>query len=184
MDLFASPPGYRPPYRPSDRVKLLTRVGAVIGVLVVVGWLGSWTAATAGTPRTTYAWSGPSSVFLSSTHYEAVTCTVTPARGDPREIPVRDARPRYWRLSELAINGTRVSRWFSGPATVTCDKPVTITAGPLLWLYPVSYTPIPALVAIALLVVWWRFGRVRREQTGTSARSMRVARFLMGRRQR
>jgi hypothetical protein len=184
MDLFVSPPRNRPPYRPSDRVRLLTRIGAVIGVLVVIAWLGCWSAAMAATPRTSYTWAGASSIYLANTHYEPVTCTVTPARGDARDFRIRDARPRYWKLSELAINGTRLSRWFSGTAVVTCGDPVAITSGPLLWLYPVSYTPIPALVAIALLVIWWRFGRVRREQSGPSARSMRVARFLMGHRQR
>jgi hypothetical protein len=176
-----------PAQEPSRQVKRITGIGAVIGALVITGWLVGWLFANASSVKVDkfdpYTWRSGSAIYLASIEYKPVSCMVSPRNGQTRSVRIDSAYPKWAYLNVLAINGVRFERWFSGEATVTCDARASLSSGPVLWLYPLGYTAVVPIVAIALVVVWWKFGRRKARQTRPDA-MLGLATMLTRRRRR
>jgi hypothetical protein len=152
-----------PTQAPSARTRLLLRIGAIIGALIVILWLPAWLSAyndgIQPTRSTPYTWHNESAIFLANSYSSPVSCTISTSTADTRTVEL--AARSY--TTNLSINGVRVGRWFSGQATVSCEHTgVYLSKGPVLWLYPLGASTLIPAAGIILVAAWWVFGRRRR----------------------
>jgi hypothetical protein len=151
-----------PPQQPNSRVTLLTRIGATVGALILAGFAASVLFAYGSSVKVddfqSYTWRSQSAIYLANGGFTARTCTITPPNGDARDFRIL-RRPSGKAISELSITGVRVDRWFTGDATVSCDNQVTLSSGPVLWLYPLAHDAAIPTVGLVLVVIWWGYGR-------------------------
>jgi hypothetical protein len=121
----------------------------------MVGYLVALVAAGLGlaevSKRQPYTWRSGSAVYLSNSHYEPVTCTVSRPDGRLDVVRLDDAHPRPLGVESFELHGARIERSFDGPATISCDSTVTLSSGPVLWLYPLGSTFLVPVAAILLI---------------------------------
>jgi hypothetical protein len=171
----------RPMYRPGRRFARWMHIALALGIVLLVLWTVGWFAANGNSvpAHSEWVWRKQSSVFLAGSGRDSTYCTIAPVRGAPRMVHIDTGSGFSWNV--LAVHGVRLSRWFAGNASVSCDQPISTSSGPITWLYPISYTPIPILLGITLVVFGWGLGRTHPTLGWPSDFSMRVARFLMRR---
>lgn len=78
-----------------------------------------------------YRWKGGPLLLTSQSSKKVVTCVVTPDRGPVRNIDsYKTVRKNHLKLAEP---------WFSGSATVQCDRAATVRTGTSLKMYQVLH---------------------------------------------
>lgn len=147
----------------SRRQILLLRLAGVVGLLLIV-LTGAGIIAAMGGGSTLasgdkYVWRSGSELFIANnSDHDLANCTLQGAT-DNRWVTI-DHRPNSF-FESFHTNGKWAKRFESGPINVTCSPPspdVSISSGPVTWLYPLAATPWPLLAGIVLVCVW----RVRR----------------------
>jgi len=142
----------------SPRRRLFARIAGVAGALLALASATAFIAAAVGGtqvgPGRPYRWTDGHSIFLDNiSQRQAASCGVAlGTEPSSRFVALDSAGSRAFGL--LQTNGTTVDRDWTGPATVTCDHTVTLSRGPLLYLYPLAGTPFPFLAGL-LLLAWW-----------------------------
>jgi hypothetical protein len=154
-----------PAWAPDARARLLLRIGAIIGALIVALWLpallSAYDNAIEPTRTSPYTWHNESAIFLANSYSTEATCTVAPATSDARTFTL--AARSY--TTNLSINGVHIDRWFTGDATVTCEHTgVYLTKGPMIWLYPIGANAAIPAAGILLIAAWWLFDHRRKTQ--------------------
>lgn len=149
-----------PARRPSRRALVGIRVGAILGFLIMAGFLVSWLAANVSSVKIDYnqpyTWRSGSAIYLSNLHPRPVTCTVLGPDGRQDVVELPEDR---WQYSVMQLHGARLDRTFDGAATISCDRSVTVSSGPVLWLYPIASTFVVPLVGIVLVAAWTYYDR-------------------------
>jgi len=146
-------PMYPPP---ADRgTRRILGIAAIVGAVVLAVWILAYAWSFNG-PRVTddapYTWHRAPAIFLHNSGSEPATCTVTSQDEEIRTVHIAGRH----RLTNLQINGARVDRWFADSATVTCTGGVvTVTWGPVTWLYLVGASAIIPFAAIAVVAFWF-----------------------------
>ncbi|BCJ46331.1 hypothetical protein GCM10010168_59700 [Actinoplanes ianthinogenes] len=142
----------------SRRRRVTEYVCRTSGVLIFLLWL---VPVVAGQAHVTYiSRSGEpvppgASFYLSTYATTPLTCDITPEHGPTRAVALEPIRS-IWRLHGLL--GTRVDRWFDGPAVITCDPPspeARMVAGPLQSLFPLADGILVPIAAFVLVVIGW-----------------------------
>ena len=145
---------------------LLVGVAGVLLLLVV----GVYAASTFGSTRIngdartelrqTFNWSGGTLILENVERNRQVTCTVTPASGEARDVQLVRQTPgsKLRRYDELGP-------WFTGSAGVTCTGDARAWSGSSASLYKFAHSALfrfggPALVAVPLVIAF-AFGRRR-----------------------
>jgi len=143
--------------RPGGRRLWLIRGAAVAGALYLVGYTVALIAARYVPPPVPAASIWPSSaIYLASTGHTTTTCEEEFDSGGRVTLRIPGG-------SSSSVTGLRVDGSPSGPGTITCDKMVAVSSGPLLVLYPLARWSWMMLFGIGPLVYWWRNGRRRRQ---------------------
>jgi hypothetical protein len=127
----------------------------VAGLLLFALWLTVYLSVEFGAEVSPPGRQLPASgdVYLTAMTKADITCTITPANGDSRTVTLSDHSVLHWGSAV----GTRVHRWFSGPAVVGCTGgQVHLTGGWLVWLSPLGTTFLVPLAAAILVVLGWR----------------------------
>ena len=147
------------------RARLALRIGGLVGVLIMVGFLVAFGAANGSSVKVSeyepYTWRSGSAVYLSNSLYEPVTCTVSWPDERLDVVQLEDAGPRPLHVDDFQLHGARIERSIDGPATISCDDTVTLSSGPVLWLYPLGSTFLIPTAGI-LLIVGWMHSSTRR----------------------
>ncbi|GLZ81835.1 hypothetical protein Afil01_66420 [Actinorhabdospora filicis] len=139
--------------------RLCRRILLPLLTLLLVGGLGLAAYATLGgdpaSYEAPYRWSG-GPVYLAGGAFrdggaaegEAAyaECLVRPDDGEVRAVGV-------------PAGGLALPAWFTGAATVTCGRSVSVTSGPQVLLYPyaLNRTVLVALAALTVVVGWAGF---------------------------
>jgi hypothetical protein len=154
-----------PARNPSPRARRLTAVGAVIGALLIAGCLVSYLFANFSSAKVDkhdpYPWRSGSAIYLASSDYDPISCTVSPDNGPARTVHIPGDAPKWFYLNRL-----------------------TVSSGPVLWLYPLAYTPIVPMVAIALVAIWWNWSRQRKPRQTRPDPLLGLAAMMTRRRRR
>jgi hypothetical protein len=144
--------------KPGPRARLAFRIGGLVGVLIMVGFLVAFGAANGSSVKVSthppYTWRSGSAVYLSNSHYEPATCTVIWPDERLDVVQLDDRRPRPLGVEAFELHGARIERSIDGPATISCDDTVTLSSGPVLWLYPLGSTFLIPNVGILLIAAW------------------------------
>ncbi|NHD16506.1 MULTISPECIES: hypothetical protein [unclassified Actinopolyspora] len=106
-----------------------------------------------------FTWeNGDIGIEKASREHTMAYCHVVPANGEERNLQSPTRRSDYYRHYE---------RWFSGPATMTCDQKVRVRTGTALQVYGLASSrlfqiglAVAAAVPLALALNWV-FGLVR-----------------------
>jgi hypothetical protein len=143
------------PRRSSARL-FLRYAGRAFGVLAFLLWLVPVVAAQTnathvGKTGTSVPASGD--FYLSNYSSTELICYLTPDNGASRTVVLEPIRS-IWRFRGLL--GTKVDRWFDGPALIGCDpSPPTarMNSGAVVALFPLAQgieLPIAALILVAV----------------------------------
>jgi hypothetical protein len=162
----------RPPLGPptagpalNRRRRILARVAGVTGLLIIIVSAIGFAAAPAGGSTIgrgdSYVWRTGSALFLAnSADHEDASCAI--AGPVTSRFVTIDRRPNSV-FENFETNGAWVHRTEPGPTRITCDHDVAISSGPIIALYPVAATPIPFLIGLILVGIWF----VRRGGSGS-----------------
>lgn len=138
--------------------RLLRYACRALGVLAFLLWIVPLVASQTGATHVDQGGaaapaSGP--FYLGNYSSTTLTCYVTPGKGESRTLVLTPIRS-IWRFGGLL--GTRVDRWFDGPAEVACTPSppsARMTGGPLVPLFPLAQGIELPIVAFVLVAAGW-----------------------------